>query len=134
VQICGTGHALMKSKMHVVSKADFAAYLANQSAQEYQKIERANNVRNVTFDGATFVVEQKTLNFTKAAALRITNAAASAQTFTIGENERAIGPGETAFLTPPAGACELKAGSATHALSGCVVATEQKAESHGSVS
>lgn len=111
VQICGNGHALMKSQMHVVSKDDFRAYLQRESEVEYQKIERAGNVLNVTYDGASFSAESKQLNFTKPAAIRIANAGSAPERFTLGENVVEVAAGQTRMISLAGGGRELTSAS-----------------------
>ncbi|HUR68453.1 MAG TPA: hypothetical protein VM370_04345 [Candidatus Thermoplasmatota archaeon] len=83
VQICGVGHALMHTNMHVVTKDEWKAYVADESAKEYAKLEKAGQVVNVTYDGATFATETKTLAEGKPFAYRLTNAGAEATSFVV---------------------------------------------------
>lgn len=105
VQLCGVGHALMKTTMHVVSKEDWRAYVANQSEQGYAKLP----IVKVTYDGATFRADNATVNITKPFAVRIDNMGATDERFTFGEHETVLSPGQSGRLYAPAGATKLEA-------------------------
>lgn len=110
VQLCGVGHALMKTTMHVVTKDEWRTYVATQSSAEYAKLEKAGQLLNVTYDGAAFTTTSNaTLNATKAFAVRIDNQAASAERFTFGEHELELAPGQTGLLYAPVGSTKLEA-------------------------
>lgn len=51
VQICGAGHAVMRANIHVLTQADYAAWLAKESDAEYQRLARGNGAANLTLDG-----------------------------------------------------------------------------------
>ncbi|HET6403438.1 MAG TPA: hypothetical protein VFH78_02225 [Candidatus Thermoplasmatota archaeon] len=109
VQICGVGHALMKTTMHVVSKEEWRQYVATESAREYQRL--GNATVNLTFDGATFRADggNSTINTARAFAVRINNQAATEERFTFGEHVLTLASGQTGLLYAPAGSTKLEA-------------------------
>lgn len=109
VQLCGVGHALMKTKMLVVSKEEWRAYVAEQSAAEYAKLEKAGQLVNLTYDGAGFAASNAIANATKAFAVRINNQGASEERFTFGDHAIALASGQTGLLYAPAGSTKLEA-------------------------
>lgn len=108
VQICGNGHALMKSKMHIVPQDEFRIYLSNQSSAEYAKLEKANQVVNVTYTGSGFTPERE-VNATKAFAARIVHQGSSAQTFSSPVGTLTLTPGSSGLLYFPPSGGELRA-------------------------
>jgi cytochrome c oxidase subunit 2 len=55
VQICGAGHATMKSVMHVDTKAGYDAFVHEQSERAYSRLAQRNLV-NATFDGTSLAI------------------------------------------------------------------------------
>lgn len=99
VQLCGVGHALMKSKMHVVSQADFDKYLAAESQKEYDRFFKAGrNVVNATWDGQSFTVAGAKLDDTRPVAVNLTNNGQETQVFTLGAYNITLNPGATGGL------------------------------------
>jgi cytochrome c oxidase subunit 2 len=109
VQLCGNGHAIMRGTMHIVSKEEFAVYLADETQKEYARLERANPGLNVTFDGARFLVEDREIDTTRAFALRVVNQAASEHTFAGPHGEIALAAGESGLVYLPEGGGEVRA-------------------------
>ena len=110
VQLCGTGHALMKSTMHIVPKADFDAYLAAESQKEYDRLYKAGrNVVNVTYDGA--FAASASLEEGRPIVLNLTNAAPTTETFTLGAHSITLAPGASGGLFTRAHDATLQAGS-----------------------
>ena len=106
VQLCGVGHALMKTKMEVMEKDAWRAYVAQQSASGFANLTTVN----LTYDGAAFTVTNNaTLNATKAFAVRIDNQAASEERFTFGTYTLTLGAGQSGLLYAPVGATKLEA-------------------------
>lgn len=101
VQICGSGHGNMKAVMHVVSQADFDAFLHKESQSAYAKLAKKTLV-NATYDGASFVVDGKTGG--AAGALNVTNNGGSAATFHLQGYAQTVTvqPGQSGFLYVPA--------------------------------
>lgn len=91
VQICGTGHALMKSTMHVVSKEQYATYLQTESEKEYGRLagqydrNPANGAaRNATLSAQGVFLENATFVPGKPLLLTIQNQGAQTVTLTAG--------------------------------------------------
>ena len=109
VQLCGVGHALMKTTMHIVPKDEWRAYVSEQSTAEYAKLEKAGQLVNVTYDGAAFSATNATVNATKAFAVRIDNQGAGEERFSFGEHTLTLASGQTGLLYAPVGATKLEA-------------------------
>lgn len=98
VQLCGVGHAQMRTNMLVVTKDEWRAYVAKESSLEYAKFDKSGQMANVTYDGATFTGDASHVNMTKAFALRVTNTASSTGAIKLGENEVTLPAGETTLV------------------------------------
>jgi len=109
VQICGVGHALMKARMHVVPQDEFTRWLSDESQRDYGRLERANQVLNLTYDGAGFRAENKSIDPTKAFAVRIDNQGAASERFALGQNQVSLASGETGLVAGAAGVTRLEA-------------------------
>lgn len=107
VQLCGNGHAGMRTTMAIVPQPEFEAYRAQMSAIEYAKLDKAGLLLNATYDGAQLDVEPKAPAPGKAYALRVANAAPQATTFTIAGHATRVDAGATALLYVPAGATSV---------------------------
>lgn len=103
VQLCGTNHALMKGVMHVVPKADFEAYLADETRAAYETFAKKNTVLNATFTSDALQVEGDA-RAGKAFAVNLTNGGSAEQLFTLhapgaqAYSHVRIAPGQTAYL------------------------------------
>ena len=109
VQLCGVGHALMKAKMHVVPQDEFATWLADRSQEEYQRLERAGQIVNVTYDGERFSSANATVNTERAYAVRVANEGGAEERFTFGEHVVTLAPGATGLVYAPPRARMLEA-------------------------
>lgn len=117
VQICGTSHALMKTTMTVLPKADYEAWLSEKSDSEYSRL--ANNiyrdarrgaVLNVTFDGASFAPVSDGVVPDKPVILNVTNSGSAPVTFAAGGNSVTVPAGASGrlyALAPASGALSL---------------------------
>jgi len=98
VQLCGAGHAIMRANVHVLTKADYEAWLARESTVEYERLANRGTSANLTLaaDGADLQVSERA----KAGgiALRIVNQDAAARTVAAGGWSVTVQPGETAWL------------------------------------
>lgn len=82
VQICGVGHAQMHTNMIIVTKDEWRAYVANESANGYATLEKNGQLVNVTFDGEAFEIEtSEKFNASKPYALRIVSNESVAMSF-----------------------------------------------------
>lgn len=99
VQICGSGHAIMRANVHVLSKADYDAWLAKESATEYgnlaQKRGQAANL-TLTADGADLEVAQNAKP--GGVALHVTNEDAAARAVRVGDRSVTVPAGSDAWL------------------------------------
>lgn len=102
VQLCGTGHALMRTTMRIVTQDDFTAYVAEQSALGYAKLEKDGYVVNATYDGGAFAPDTSKVNTSKAYALRITSTAATDGTVEVDGREFEVPAGKTIMVYVPA--------------------------------
>ena len=108
VQLCGNGHALMKSTMHIVSKEEYRAWIANQTSAEYAKLENGGQVVNVTYDGAAFTRDAREVNTTKAFAVRVVNQAPTEQTFASPSGQLTLASGQSGLVHFPANGGALR--------------------------
>lgn len=126
VVICGTGHALMKSTMHVVPQEEYDQWLAAESAKEYARLERtfADGTRgsfvNVTFDGDSLQAAKEEVAAGRPVVVNLVHDGASPQEFSVsgadGDDRRVtVQPGERAqfYLVPAGGTLTVRAGDAT---------------------
>lgn len=106
VQICGTGHALMKSTMHVVTADQFATYLQTESEKEYTRLAgqfdrdaSRGAARNATVSGQGVFLENATFTPGKPLILTVNNQGAQTVTVTVeGATTSAIAPGTVGRL------------------------------------
>jgi len=113
VQLCGTGHALMHTNMKVVSKDEWRAYVAEESAKAYATLEKSGQLVNVTFDGAEFTIApSEKFNATKAFAIRVVSPESVAMSLS-GQHPTAIrstsAPAEAELFYFPSGRVHLEA-------------------------
>ena len=98
VQICGAGHAVMRANVHVLTKADYDAWLAKESDAEYARLANRGTTANLTLTdgGADLQVHEKA----KAGgiALRVLNEGSSARTVAAGGWSVTVQPGQEAWL------------------------------------
>lgn len=114
VQLCGSGHAIMRADLHVLAQADYDRWLAEQSASEYARLVGRGAAVNVTYDGAAIEPRNgTTLPPRGPAAFNVTNAGGSPVEALLRESDGSV----PARVTVPAGgSAYLYHGATTRAI------------------
>lgn len=83
VQICGSGHAQMKSTMYVVSAEEYQAFLKTESEKAYANFAKRGNVVNVTLNGTAILPANEIVPANKPVVFNATNTHTVAKTFSV---------------------------------------------------
>jgi cytochrome c oxidase subunit 2 len=101
VQLCGLGHATMRSTMRIVDAAGFDAYMAAEAQREHDAFAKAGKrVVDATFDGATLTATS-TSKATGPVIVRVENDGQDAQAFALGPSHAVVSAGGVGFLYAP---------------------------------
>jgi cytochrome c oxidase subunit 2 len=101
VMLCGANHALMRANMHILTQADFAQWLADNSTKQYQKLPK----QNVTIQNGQPLLESNAPKpvASKPFAFNVTNSDASPHVVSTQWGSVRLDPQQSAYLYTLAG-------------------------------